>query len=214
MAVYVFVDFETVSVENPCFNNCWQACFAYVNTATMKSLEQVQYFTRVIDVGPEGFESPEPKTMAFRAKHTPQADAWMADINCPYPVVTREVFLEEALQWFSERGLTPTGANRDWVFAGRYPIFDFKCFPEELKPLIGLDPFKLWDIATMYAWPGTDDYKNRLPSLDVIKGRASLLGAAAHDAYYDVKDEVTAAWIAWFGVAKECNKRRQPITAG
>lgn len=195
MAVYVVTDFETVSVDEPHFENSWQGCFGYINTEYMKSVEDMEFFTAVILPGEKGWRSPQEKTLRFMDKHTPLARQWLAGGECPYPRMTREEFIEGAIKWFHKRGMLPSGASESWYFAARYPKFDWACMPTKLLEATGASQDRMYDVANPFAY--LDSYKNRLPNAAALKEEMGSEGDVAHDAYLDVIEESESMFAVW-----------------
>lgn len=202
MAKFVFVDFETFGMPGTP-ELVWQFAYGHLDTSLPKYWEKVDYFSGLIDWSELDFKCVSPSSRAFTEKYTPDAFDWVTrKKEAPYEIYTRREFAKKTVEWFHSHGCAPDGEGSDWNMVGRYPKFDYHCFPEKVRELIGLEPFKCQDFSLMYAAlcrsPGR---LGRLPTLDQIKDATGADGLLTHhDALLDIKDEIGLTLEAWKGV--------------
>lgn len=211
MAKLVFVDFETFGIPGTP-ELIWQFAYAHMDTSLPRFWENVDYFSGLIDWSNIDLKCVSPGSREFTNQHTPDAFDWVTKKKpSPYPLFTRREFAQKTVEWFRSHECAPDQAGSDWTLVGRYPKFDYHCFPEKVRELIGLDPFKCQDVALLYAGMcKTGGRKGKLPSLDEIKSATDSKGTLTHhDALLDIKDEIALTLEAWRGINAHWKARKK-----
>jgi hypothetical protein len=204
MSRVVFVDFETFGVPGKP-ENIWQFAYGFVDTSQPEFWKKIDFFSGLIDWSRLSMDCISPGSREFTLTHTPDAFDWVTGKKpAPCKVYTRKEFAQETIAWFRKHELCPDQAFPDWNLIGRYPKFDFECFPAAVRESIGLEESKLQDVAVPFAGLRFPTHKGRLPTLDQIKSVVSPgTPAVHHDALKDIQDEIRIMLRVWKAVANE-----------
>lgn len=208
MAVMVFVDFETFGMPGTP-ELVWQFAYGHVDTSKPKFWEHIDYFSGLIDWSDLDMRVISPSSRAFTEKYTPDAFDWVTKKKeAPYRLYSRKEFSKATIEWFQSHGCCPGGESEDWSMVGRYPQFDFHCFPKVVREHIGLSSFKCQDFSLMYAAMVPKHRLGRFPSLDDLKSATGADLHVHHDALLDIKDEIGLTVEGWKGVNSHWKRLR------